>query len=537
MKRTNLLNSLIALVILLGLPHCQMADRLPGDPEDEGNPFYHEDNFDADPALDDATPALPLPVDEEVDQSAGGRLTVPITPRNFVVDESGSDCKATRFTYTKTPPYQGRQPLEYVLERKRDATGRWMKVAGQGGGDGAVIYDGRFIPMPHERYQYRLKARYPQGYSRSSAVITRRPVGCEVEHDLDVTVFLFSPNDISLPYGNPYADDVVFDETPGSLSVHNYLVEVSAGLYATPQAIEQHAVQIEGTTRGWYWLPHGRDYFCKPGSNPCAGVMNGVASWLWSWDTYHSLRAMYPADYYVVIINDDTTTNGGGVFMGGDTAFVGSSALNGKDPHTIIHELGHAMGLNHNPGIYCPDGVFPSNIYYQGNCRMGVYANMADPMSGVDSLAHFPAYSKWILGFLPGSRTIETSLTSGQSRQYRLHEASMAYYGNYTQLVMIKLDDYDTHLTVEFRRPVGFNEHAGYGDTPLPEGVYVSLRPGRTRNSNMGGNDLYTPYHYFSWNQPDVATKSQDFYDPNLGIRVEVRNMYSYRADITISRD
>ncbi len=126
---------------------------------------------------------------------------------------------------------------------------------------------------------------------------------------------------------------------------------------------------------------------------------------------------------------------------------------------------------------------------------MATYANLASPMSHVDSLSHLPAYSKWILGFLSGYRTIETTLESGVSRQYQLYDSTQAYYGNYTQLLLIELDDYDTHLTIEYRRPLGFNAYAS-GNGPLEEGVYISLRHGRTRDSDMGrdGYSLYTPY-------------------------------------------
>ena len=86
-------------------------------------------------------------------------------------------------------------------------------------------------------------------------------------------------------------------------------------------------------------------------------------------------------------------------------AYVGGTDiwLHGRmDRKSIVHELGHALGLRHASSLQCKDGATPTVL--DGTCAHTEYGDIADAMGQSGFVGQFSAPGKETLGWL-GSRT------------------------------------------------------------------------------------------------------------------------------------
>jgi len=465
--------------------------------------------------------------------------------RGFRHDEEGSTCSKLRFVYDPAPRWRGRRPDDYVLERRRAPDGEWRVVASQDGSAAEVLYDATFLPIRGERYEYRARARYLDDgrhvVSSPSEIVREAPRGCVVPRDLELSVYLFSPRDATLPYGREFVEALLFGEGGTGASLSDYYVEVSAGLFAPADARQTQAVRLSGTVHGWYALPGTRNDYCN-GEESCSGILARASAEIVYWDVFRELREQNPADYHLVIVNDDAIAHGGGLERGQGLVFVGSGALADASFRVVAHELGHAMGLGERPALSCPERPFPSELLDGASsaCRIAAYADQTDPMSGA-ALVHFNAFSKWVLGFLPG-RVLEAALQPGESLEVDLHDATTWAPPEAIQLVLLQVDPYGSHFAIEYRTGGGFNAFARtdpFGPFhALPDGVYVGLRPGTAHPGNLGtGNGPYTAYADAAFREPIVADPLRPFVDPDRGIRVEVLHAADGVSRVRVARE
>ncbi len=345
-----------------------------------------------------------------------------------------------------------------------------------------------------------------------------------ISRSLRINFILLTYPDLPVPWPQGYVEAMMFDAAPGARSLRNYLWELTAGYSAAPPAAQLRAVQLQGKVIDWQDLAWTSDtYAGLPAlSQELAPVLDPI-------------KQANPADYHVVVIN---TGAGGGLAVGGNAVLVGAGEINDVERFsTVVHEFAHRLDLGHSSALWCDGGLLPQSLDDATGCDLAVYADRTNPMSGASSTAHLIGYHKSALGLFNG-RTEFAELPPGSVLEFDLFDSTTITATKDTQLLVLALDEYDSSIVVEYRRPLGFNDRYVWNgaEVPADRAVLVYLRPGRIIDGLPGGSDVWVPYEWFSWHDPVVATPDVDAYDPHWHLRVKVTEDWNYKVVVQVSR-
>jgi hypothetical protein len=220
----------------------------------------------------------------------------------------------------------------------------------------------------------------------------------------------------------------------------------------------------DGDVVGWLTLPFPYT------SNPCYLLTN----WTLEADELARQRGYESDNYSTVVYVFNTVCDsiyavatGGRVGDPARKTRVWLSPAAANDVTTIIHEIGHNLGLDHATAFACPGTNIP-------DCQTIEYGDIFDSMGSSLNPTFFNNYFRLSLGWLTGRRQVVT--TSGD---YTLMPPSVPTKGN--QILQIPLKHSDGELTgysyfLEFRRPVRFNIPFPFDDHyshPVYNGVSI----------------------------------------------------------------
>jgi hypothetical protein len=457
--------------------------------------------------------------------------------QNFAYDAAGSSPRSSRFTFSLGPELDGTMPARYRLYRRKgagDVLPMHTTTPSQFAAIG-VLMDTFYLPMLGFTYHYHVVAEYDingeEFITEPSNVIDLTPSvplqhsnNPSIQRDLSINFVLLTYPDLPVPWPKGYVESMMFDPAPGARSLRNYFWELTTGYSAAPPAAALRAVQLQGKVIDWQNLasPSATYAGLSALSQELSPILDPV-------------KQANPADYHVVIIN---TGAGGGLAKGGNAVLVGAGEIDDVERFsTVVHEFAHRLGLGHSSGLWCDGALLPETLDDASGCDTAVYADLTNPMSGSSSTAHLIGYHKSALGLFNG-RTEFAELPSGSVLEFDLFDSTTITATKDTQLLILGLDEYDSALVVEYRRPLGFNDRFVWNGTEMPaaRAVHVYLRPGRLINGLAGTSDVWVPYEWFSWLDPVVATPAADAYDPHWDLRVRVIEDRDYMVVVQVSR-
>ncbi|MCE9679002.1 Ig-like domain-containing protein [Shewanella sp. AS1] len=192
---------------------------------------------------------------------------------------------------------------------------------------------------------------------------------------------------------------------------------------------------------------------------------------------------------------------------------------------TVVHELGHNLGLHHSHSKDCGESVS------EGTCIVADYGDIYDAMGGADEGAHFNAFQKERLGWLNNQVTTVTNdqvitLDAYESTDSNSTLAAKIYLGN-------DANGNARYYYLEYRTPTGFNTFLFDKYANLTDSIIL-----REGTENTPGSSYLldsTPMSTSSdWSDSTIKV-GQTFYDADNGVTIELLAADGYQATVGIS--
>lgn len=251
--------------------------------------------------------------------------------------------------------------------------------------------------------------------------------------EMKTAVILFNfQDDTSQPFSK---EDVYYSiYSPfNPKSVANYYKEVSYG-----------KLTITGDKNdifGWYKIPHSKEE---------VDSFSSCNYLVWLDSAIHSalldMKNKGDTDNYdeIVIISPINKCSFNGIANTYDNNLEKTVYLNGTIlSSSIIHEIGHSLGLNHAAALIC--GSYA--VLNDDDCQIFFTGDLFDVMGYNGFSGHFNGIYKQILGWIP---TVPDITNDGQYKIYQIE--------THPQVWKIKKPSEQVEYFIEYRKPIGFDK-------------------------------------------------------------------------------
>jgi hypothetical protein len=160
-------------------------------------------------------------------------------------------------------------------------------------------------------------------------------------------------------------------------------------------------------------------------------------------------------------------------------------------------------------------------------------------MSSAKSGNHLGGYHKWKLGFFKDENVIRIdarTLSAGQSVQADIIQSTTAQNLSEKKLIAVQLDDAENMYVLQYRGATGFDNTTfkDGGWVAFPAGVFVYLRAGQAWAAD--GDEVFMLHNSGSDRQPVVLTQGGIYSDAARKLDIEVTQLTSGRATVTVKR-
>jgi hypothetical protein len=441
-------------------------------------------------------------------------------------------CKPVAVSFNPPSEVGGSAPTKYQLYRSiNDGTATLVTTRNA---PRVEIFDRNYLPGSGNTYSYYVVAVSAGGSQRSSNTLsfTANKL-CNTGTSLSVGLLLVNCGNKTLLEGAADVEKHVFDETPGALSIQNYLKEASYG---------QFALEQEYTSN---WTSLGIDQ-CTEQWDATAGDVAPLGRWIGEYTAefrqrveeiveFRHVEGIRP-DLWAVVTNRSLRgEEGGGLVDKAPAIWIGGGHFydSEKGKKDFLHELGHHLGFAHTGSFLCSGtDPFPASATVDTSvCSPGQYGGWSDPMG--ESGYHFSTYQKYLLGWIPAADVTTVKLTPGIRKLVRIDmRDNNNDYG--TRVVQVKYGN-DTFM-LEYRRPIGFNRNWTGQTESIGVGVYVQYLPGRAVTCGAetpcfgGRNDLWVP----QGTELAYATLDRPYYDPRRKLKVRLVSRDGRKAVVEV---